>query len=82
MNLIADFDDMSCEMIFGQDPPAASDDPAFKQPCYKLCNHLNFIFSAFSYFDITILNTNERDITIVILFFDHKHVILTVHYLV
>ncbi|XP_059433314.1 beta-carotene isomerase D27, chloroplastic isoform X2 [Corylus avellana] len=31
------FEDMSCEMIFGQDPPASSDDPAFKQPCYKLC---------------------------------------------
>jgi hypothetical protein len=26
-------------MIFGQDPPASSDDPAFKQPCYKLCNN-------------------------------------------
>ncbi|CAL5357452.1 unnamed protein product [Camellia sinensis] len=31
------FDDMSCEMIFGQDPPATTEDPAFKQPCYKLC---------------------------------------------
>ncbi|CAL5436856.1 unnamed protein product [Camellia sinensis] len=30
------FDDMSCEMIFGQDPPATTEDPAFKQPCYKL----------------------------------------------
>ncbi|KAK8654253.1 hypothetical protein V6N13_128224 [Hibiscus sabdariffa] len=32
-----DFEDMSCEMIFGQDPPAPNDDPALKQPCYKLC---------------------------------------------
>lgn len=36
--LFADFDDMSCQMIFGQEPP--KDDPAFKQPCYKLCNCL------------------------------------------
>ncbi|KAG6776382.1 hypothetical protein POTOM_019888 [Populus tomentosa] len=34
-----DFDDMSCEMIFGQEPPAITEDPAFKQPCYKLCNN-------------------------------------------
>ncbi|KAF3647109.1 hypothetical protein FXO38_18819 [Capsicum annuum] len=32
-----DFDDMSCEMIFGQDPPPPNTDPAFMQPCYKLC---------------------------------------------
>ncbi|XP_019453126.1 PREDICTED: beta-carotene isomerase D27, chloroplastic-like isoform X2 [Lupinus angustifolius] len=32
-----DFEDMSCEMIFGQDPPESNDDPALKQPCYKLC---------------------------------------------
>ncbi|KAG4916130.1 hypothetical protein JHK87_053687 [Glycine soja] len=32
-----DFDDMSCEMIFGQEPPASTDDTALKQPCYKLC---------------------------------------------
>lgn len=34
----ADFDDMSCEMIFGQDPPMPTEDPAFNQPCNKLCN--------------------------------------------
>ncbi|CAL2280746.1 unnamed protein product [Prunus armeniaca] len=33
----SDFDDMSCEMIFGQDPPELSNDPALKQPCFKLC---------------------------------------------
>lgn len=27
------FDDMSCEMIFGQQPP--EDDPALKQPCFR-----------------------------------------------
>lgn len=36
--LFADFDDMSCQMIFGQDPPG--DDPVLRQPCYKLCNSL------------------------------------------
>nr|XP_043638541.1 beta-carotene isomerase D27, chloroplastic-like [Erigeron canadensis] len=38
VNMVPNFDDMSCEIIFGQDPPAQEDDPAFKQPCYKLCN--------------------------------------------
>lgn len=28
----SDFEDMSCEMIFGQEPP--EDDPALKQPCF------------------------------------------------
>ncbi|KAL6841606.1 hypothetical protein ACP4OV_028545 [Aristida adscensionis] len=28
-----DFEDMSCEMIFGQQPP--EDDPALKQPCFR-----------------------------------------------
>ncbi|KAI3783024.1 hypothetical protein L2E82_13086 [Cichorium intybus] len=37
-NMVPNFDDMSCEMIFGQNPPTLQDDPAFKQPCYKLCN--------------------------------------------
>ncbi|KAL1216558.1 Beta-carotene isomerase D27 [Cardamine amara subsp. amara] len=32
-----DFDDLSCEMMFGQEPPAIEDDPALKQPCFKLC---------------------------------------------
>ncbi|KAM7521646.1 hypothetical protein LguiA_011548 [Lonicera macranthoides] len=37
VNMVPNFDDMSCEMIFGQEPPLPTDDPAFKQPCYKLC---------------------------------------------
>ncbi|KAF7818372.1 beta-carotene isomerase D27, chloroplastic-like [Senna tora] len=37
VNMVPNFDDMSCEMIFGEDPPALTDDPALKQPCYKLC---------------------------------------------
>ncbi|KAK6940758.1 Beta-carotene isomerase D27-like, C-terminal, partial [Dillenia turbinata] len=36
VNMVPNFDDMSCEMIFGENPPDVSDDPAFKQPCYKL----------------------------------------------
>ncbi|CAK9323494.1 unnamed protein product [Citrullus colocynthis] len=37
VSMVPNFDDMSCEMIFGKDPPAPIDDPALKQPCYKLC---------------------------------------------
>lgn len=37
VNMVPNFDDMSCEMIFGQEPPDAMDDPVFKQPCYKSC---------------------------------------------
>ncbi|KAL9358807.1 hypothetical protein Peur_046930 [Populus x canadensis] len=37
VNMVPNFDDMSCEMIYGQEPPAITEDPAFKQPCYKLC---------------------------------------------
>ncbi|XVE77838.1 hypothetical protein DITRI_Ditri13aG0095200 [Diplodiscus trichospermus] len=37
VNMVPNFDDMSCEMIFGQDPPASNDDPALKQPCYRSC---------------------------------------------
>ncbi|KAL3517626.1 hypothetical protein ACH5RR_020215 [Cinchona calisaya] len=46
LNMVPNFDDMSCDMIFGQEPPLAINDPAFMQPCYKLCkenkrNHKN-----------------------------------------
>ncbi|XP_004493731.1 beta-carotene isomerase D27, chloroplastic [Cicer arietinum] len=37
VNMVPNFDDMSCEMIFGQDPPASTDDPSLKTPCYKQC---------------------------------------------
>ncbi|XP_042515692.1 beta-carotene isomerase D27, chloroplastic [Macadamia integrifolia] len=36
INMVPNFEDMSCEMIFGEDPPAPADDPALKQPCYKM----------------------------------------------
>ncbi|KAL6856903.1 hypothetical protein ACP4OV_018285 [Aristida adscensionis] len=33
------FEDMSCEMIYGQVPPPLEDDPVSKQPCYpNLCS--------------------------------------------
>ncbi|KAF6161797.1 hypothetical protein GIB67_008558 [Kingdonia uniflora] len=35
-NMVPNFEDMSCKMIFGQEPPASSEDPAMKQPCYKI----------------------------------------------
>ncbi|RRT80094.1 hypothetical protein BHM03_00008028 [Ensete ventricosum] len=38
--MVPNFEDMSCEIIFGQQPPL--DDPALKQPCYhKSCNDIN-----------------------------------------
>ncbi|XP_023534253.1 beta-carotene isomerase D27, chloroplastic-like isoform X1 [Cucurbita pepo subsp. pepo] len=37
VSMIPNFDDMSCEMKFGEDPPASIEDPALNQPCYKLC---------------------------------------------
>ncbi|XP_004495151.1 beta-carotene isomerase D27, chloroplastic [Cicer arietinum] len=37
VNMVPNFDDMSCEMIFGQEPPLSTHDPALNQPCYKLC---------------------------------------------
>ncbi|XAR58589.1 Beta-carotene isomerase [Bertholletia excelsa] len=37
LNMVPNFDDMSCEMIFGQEPPSTTEDPVYKQACYKLC---------------------------------------------
>ncbi|XP_028123029.1 beta-carotene isomerase D27, chloroplastic-like isoform X2 [Camellia sinensis] len=37
LNMVPNYDDMSCDMIYGQDPPPATEDPAFEQPCYNLC---------------------------------------------
>jgi hypothetical protein len=31
---LADFEDMSCEMIYGQAPPPLEEDPALQQPCF------------------------------------------------
>ncbi|KAK9664197.1 hypothetical protein RND81_14G025300 [Saponaria officinalis] len=36
------FEDMSCEMLYGQSPPRLEEDPAAKQPCYtQLCTVAN-----------------------------------------
>ncbi|KAI5680206.1 hypothetical protein M9H77_01433 [Catharanthus roseus] len=37
VNMVPNFEEMSCEMIFGQEPPLQADDPAFAQPCFKFC---------------------------------------------
>ncbi|GLJ24868.1 hypothetical protein SUGI_0475560 [Cryptomeria japonica] len=37
MTLTPNFDDMSCEIVFGKIPPPIEEDPAFRQPCYNLC---------------------------------------------
>eukprot|EP01018_Ginkgo_biloba_P019522 Gb_02232 [translate_table: standard] len=38
VTMTPNFEDMSCEMVFGQHPPPMEEDPALKQPCYKtLC---------------------------------------------
>ncbi|OWM75212.1 hypothetical protein CDL15_Pgr023733 [Punica granatum] len=37
VDMVPNFDDMSCEMVFGKEPLKLKDDPAFKKPCYKLC---------------------------------------------
>uniref|UniRef100_A0A0E0LQK1 Beta-carotene isomerase D27-like C-terminal domain-containing protein n=1 Tax=Oryza punctata TaxID=4537 RepID=A0A0E0LQK1_ORYPU len=44
------FEDMSCEMIYGQVPPPLEEDPASKQPCYpKLCEfHVNTLNASLS----------------------------------
>ncbi|BBN13496.1 beta-carotene isomerase [Marchantia polymorpha subsp. ruderalis] len=31
------FEDMSCDMIYGLKPPPIEEDDAYKQPCYSLC---------------------------------------------
>ncbi|CAM8965149.1 unnamed protein product [Rhodiola kirilowii] len=36
-NMVPNFEDMSCQMVFGQEPPLPDEDPALKQPCFKLC---------------------------------------------
>ena len=40
MNVISDFEDMSCEMVYGQAPPPFEEDPVSKQPCYAtICKY-------------------------------------------
>ncbi|XP_057430439.1 beta-carotene isomerase D27, chloroplastic [Lotus japonicus] len=39
LTMIPNFEDMSCEMVYGQAPPPFEEDPVSKQPCYaKICS--------------------------------------------
>ncbi|CAI5502687.1 unnamed protein product [Closterium sp. Naga37s-1] len=39
LTMTPNFEDMSCEMVFGQMPPPLSEDPALSQPCFAaLCS--------------------------------------------
>ncbi|XP_027101564.1 beta-carotene isomerase D27, chloroplastic-like isoform X4 [Coffea arabica] len=40
LTMTPNFEDMSCEMVYGQAPPPFEDDPASKQPCFAdICKH-------------------------------------------
>eukprot|EP00798_Chlamydomonas_sp_ICE-L_P028392 gene28392-31528_t len=35
LNMVPNFEDLSCEMRFGEPPPPIEEDDAFKQPCFQ-----------------------------------------------
>ncbi|CAF2116893.1 unnamed protein product [Brassica oleracea var. botrytis] len=39
--MMPDFNDLSCKMMFGQEPPEIKDDPVMKQPCFQFCKNEN-----------------------------------------
>lgn len=42
LTMIPNFEDMSCEMVYGQVPPPFEEDPVSKQPCYaSICSIAN-----------------------------------------
>ncbi|XP_058225370.1 beta-carotene isomerase D27, chloroplastic [Rhododendron vialii] len=42
LTMIPNFEDMSCEMVYGQVPPPFEEDPVSKQPCYAdICSIAN-----------------------------------------
>ncbi|KAK9147198.1 hypothetical protein Scep_005955 [Stephania cephalantha] len=41
LTMIPNFEDMSCEMIYGQTPPPIEEDPAMLQPCYTTMCQFN-----------------------------------------
>lgn len=56
LNLIIDFEDMSCDMVYGQAPPTFEEDPVSKQACYaNICEYDSRVFNEsnkrFSYFN-------------------------------
>lgn len=53
LNLISDFEDMSCDMVYGQAPPTFEEDPASKQPCYAdICKYDALVFNRLKDFRI------------------------------
>ncbi|EFJ23185.1 hypothetical protein SELMODRAFT_103815 [Selaginella moellendorffii] len=40
LTMTPNFEDMSCEMIYGLQPPSLEEDPALKQPCLERCKFL------------------------------------------
>ncbi|XP_031262730.1 beta-carotene isomerase D27, chloroplastic-like [Pistacia vera] len=42
LTMIPNFEDMSCEMVYGQAPPPIEEDPVFTQPCFaEICSVAN-----------------------------------------
>ncbi|XP_061368429.1 beta-carotene isomerase D27, chloroplastic isoform X2 [Gastrolobium bilobum] len=42
LTMIPNFEDMSCDMVYGQTPPPFEEDPVSKQPCYaEICSVAN-----------------------------------------
>lgn len=42
LTMIPNFEDMSCEMVYGQVPPSFEDDPVSTQPCFTdICSNAN-----------------------------------------
>lgn len=42
LTMIPNFEDMSCDMVYGQVPPSFEDDPVSKQPCFTdICSIAN-----------------------------------------
>ncbi|KAJ0104632.1 hypothetical protein Patl1_17406 [Pistacia atlantica] len=42
LTMIPNFEDMSCEMVYGQAPPPFEEDPVFTQPCFaEICSVAN-----------------------------------------
>ncbi|XP_057519690.1 beta-carotene isomerase D27, chloroplastic [Amaranthus tricolor] len=39
VTMVPNFEDMSCDMVFGVEPPPPDEDPATLQPCFKLCKN-------------------------------------------
>ena len=36
--MVPNFEDLSCDMIFGQEAPPLEQDPVFQQPCFAACS--------------------------------------------